>query len=278
MEFSGLCEDRLIRSKGVVMQSTDEIKYITVAAAPSSSPGASGVRTATERGGGTDAIQHTDVVSVLLVDDHALMREGLRQLLTLERDIQIVGDAVDGVDALQKIRQLRPDVVLMDIHMPVVDGIAVTQHVAQEFPEIAVLILTMYQQSQHVLQAMKNGAKGYLLKTASVQQVTEAIRTVRAGGVFVAPETAGMIVGEYRRLSTSLSGNQGVDDLQAKEVEIVRYVALGMSNREIAEKLSYSEKTVKNYLSAIFQKLHLRDRTQVAIFALRHGLLPDENL
>jgi DNA-binding NarL/FixJ family response regulator len=260
------------------MHYTDERKYTTLAAEPFSPSGASSTRIAPERGGCIDDTKHTDVISVLLVDDHALMREGLRQLLTLEHDIQVVGDAVEGIDALQKIRQLRPEVVLMDIHMPVVDGLAVTQHVVQEFPEIAVLILTMYQQSQHVLQAMKNGAKGYLLKTASVQQVAEAIRTVRAGGVFVAPETAGMIVGEYRRLSTSLSGNQGLDVLHAKEVEIVRYVALGMSNREIAEKLAYSEKTVKNYLSAIFQKLHLRDRTQVAIFALRHGLLPDENM
>jgi DNA-binding NarL/FixJ family response regulator len=260
------------------VQYTDERKYITVAAEPISPPGASGPQVATERGGRIDDMKHTDVISVLLVDDHALMREGLRQLLTLESDIQVVGDAVDGIDALQKIRQLRPDVVLMDIHMPMVDGLVVTQRVVQEFPEIAVLILTMHQQSQHVLQAMKNGAKGYLLKTSSVHQVAEAIRTVRAGGVFVAPEMAGMIVGEYRRLSTSLNGNEGLDILHAKEVEIVRYVALGMSNREIAEKLAYSEKTVKNYLSAIFQKLHLRDRTQVAIFALRHGLLPDENV
>jgi DNA-binding NarL/FixJ family response regulator len=206
------------------MQYTDERKYITVAAEPFSPPGASGTQLATGRRGHSDDMQHTAVSSVLLVDDHALMREGLRQLLTLEPDIQVVGDAVDGIDALQKIRQLRPDVVLMDIHLPIADGLVVTQHIVQEFPEIAVLILTMYQQNQHVLQAMKSGAKGYLLKTSSVHQVAEAISTVRAGGVFVAPEMAGMIVGEYRRLSTSLSGNEGVELLHAKEVEIVRYV------------------------------------------------------
>ncbi len=219
-----------------------------------------------------------NVISVLLVDDHKLMREGLRQLFALEQDIRVIGEAVDGIEALQKIRQLRPDVVLMDIHMPGMDGITVTQQVVQEFPEIAVIILSMQQQNQQVLQAVKSGARGYLLKTTSAREVAEAIRMVCAGSVFVAPEMTDMIVKEYRRLSEGVPGQQNMETLQAKEVEIVRYVALGMSNKEISEKLAYSEKTVKNYLSTIFQKLHLRDRTQVAIFALKHGLLPDEDV
>jgi len=225
-----------------------------------------------------EATKRTEVISVLLVDDHLLMREGLRQLFSLEEDIRVIGEAVDGIEALQKVRQLRPDVVLMDIHMPGVDGITVTQQVVREFPEIAVIILSMQQQNQQVLQAVKSGARGYLLKTASVHEVAEAIRVVRAGSVFVAPEMTDMIVKEYRRLSEGAHGQQNIETLQAKEVEIVRYVAMGMSNKEISEKLAYSEKTVKNYLSTIFQKLHLRDRTQVAIFALRHGLLPEEDV
>jgi DNA-binding NarL/FixJ family response regulator len=220
--------------------------------------------------------QKTTVMCVLLVDDHALMREGLRQLLELEEDIHIVGEAVDGFDALQKIRRLLPDVVLMDIHMPMLDGIAVTRQISHEFPEIAVLILTMFRDHQQVLSAMKNGAKGYLLKNASSQEVAQAIRTVHGGGMYIETGITGAIEHEFRHVSKADANRKSVDVLSEKEVEILRYVATGMSNKEIAQQLSYSEKTVKNYLSVIFQKLGIRDRTQAAIFALRQGILPDE--
>lgn len=216
-----------------------------------------------------------DVISVFLVDDHALIREGLRQLFALEQDIQVVGDAQDGFDALQKIRQLHPDVVLMDIHMPVMDGIAMTRRITQEFPSIAVIMLTMHCQQQQMLLALKSGAKGYLLKNTSAREVAQAIRTVHNGGTYIEPTWTGMLIGEIRRLSDQSTVRQPVDQLSDKEIEIIRYVAMGMSNREIADMLAYSEKTVKNYLSAIFQKLRLRDRTQVAIFALRRGLVPE---
>ena len=220
----------------------------------------------------------TDVISVLLVDDHALMLEGLRQLLELEQDMNIIGEAVDGFDALHKIRQLRPEVVLMDISLPVIDGIAVTRQVTQEFPTIAVVMLTMCRQQQQVVQAMKSGAKGYLLKSASSREVVRTIRAVYEGGMLIEPKLTGAIVSEFRRLSDSASTDQHPYTLSEKEVEIIRHVASGMNNKEIAEKLAYSEKTVKNYLSIIFQKLGIRDRTQAAIFALRHGLILDEDL
>ncbi len=220
----------------------------------------------------------TDVISVLLVDDHALVREGLRQLFTLQDDIQVVGEAADGMEALRAIRRLHPNVVLMDIHMPVVDGIALTQQITHDMPETAVIMLTMYHDQQHIVQAMKSGARGYLLKNSPICEVAQAIRTVHAGGTLVEPEMTGAIVSELRRLSerSPKKGQHVIDLLTEKELEIVRYVAAGMSNKEIADKLVYSEKTVKNYLSNIFQKLNIRDRTQAAILALRQGILPEE--
>jgi len=219
----------------------------------------------------------TDVIGVLLVDDHALVREGLRQLFTLQEDIQVVGEAVDGVEVLHTIRSLRPDVVLMDIHMPIVDGIAATRQVLHDMPDIAVIMLTMHCDQHHIVQAMKSGARGYLLKSSPISEVAQAIRTVHAGGTLVEPAVTGAIVSELQCLSESPAkhGKRTLNLLTEKELEIVRYVATGMSNKEIADKLVYSEKTVKNYLSIIFQKLNIRDRTQAAILALRQGIVPE---
>jgi len=227
-----------------------------------------------EGGAGKVNTQCTNVISVLLVDDHTLIREGLRQLFALEEDIQIVGEAPDGFEALQQVRRLHPDVVLMDIHMPVVDGIRVTRQIVSEFPAIAIIMLTIYQQDEQIVQALRNGAKGYLLKSASVREVAEAIRAVHHGNTPLGPEMTDALVNEVRRTLGTAQDDCSVEMLSEKEREIIRFVAMGMSNKEIASQLAYSEKTVKNYLSIIFQKLHLRDRTQVAIFALRHGLLP----
>lgn len=217
--------------------------------------------------------QQTSTISVLLVDDHALLREGLHQLLALEKDIHVVGEAADGFDALRQVRQLHPDVVLMDVQMPTIDGLTVTRQIMQAFPTTAIIMLTMYKQQQQMLQALKYGARGYLLKSASIREVAHAIRVVHTGENYVGQEMAGTIVDEYRRIATT---EQPLDTLSERELEIVRYLAQGMSNKEIAEQLAYSEKTIKNYLSLIFQKLHMRDRTQVAIFALRQGFLPLE--
>jgi DNA-binding NarL/FixJ family response regulator len=226
-----------------------------------------------------DSKKHINVIRVLLVDDHVLMREGLIQLLSLEEDIQIVGEASDGFEALEKIAQERPDIVLLDIHLPIVDGIAVVRQITHQFPEVATLMLTMYRQNQQIVDAMRNGAKGYLLKTASIHEVIQAIRSVCAGEMVVPQSLTGALIHELRRLPDQNEANgQTRAQLSEKEIEIIRYLASGLSNKEIAEHLSYSEKTVKNYLSIIFQKLQLRDRTQVAIYALRQGLLPDEGV
>jgi DNA-binding NarL/FixJ family response regulator len=226
-----------------------------------------------------DSKKHINAIRVLIVDDHVLMREGLIQLLSLEEDIQVVGEASDGFEALEKISLERPDIVLLDIHLPIVDGIAIVRQITHQFPEVATLMLTMYRQNQQIVDAMRNGAKGYLLKTTSIHEVIQAIRSVCAGEMVVPQSLTGAIIHELRRLPDQSEGNgQTRAQLSEKEIEIIRYLASGLSNKEIAEHLSYSEKTVKNYLSIIFQKLQLRDRTQVAIYALRQGLLPDEGV
>ena len=233
---------------------------------------AAGQRTAP----GPEASGALETTSILLADDHGLFRELLGRVLEMERNIHIVGEATNGLDAVNKVRQLKPDVVLMDINMPIIDGLAATRQITEEFPSIAVIMLTMYKHNHQVLQAMRAGARGYLLKSAQTQEVLSAIRTVRAGGVLIEPSIAGTVVTEYRRLSQVADPAQGLSMLTEREIEIIRYVAAGMNNREIANKLSYSEKTVKNYLSNIFSKLGIRDRTQAAIYGLRQGLIPNE--
>ena len=219
--------------------------------------------------------KNTMCISVLLVDDHTLMRAGLRQLLSLEKDIAVIGEAGDGFAAMQQVRQLRPTVVLLDINMPGIDGITLTRQITCEFPDIAVIILSMHSDQQYVAQALKNGAKGYLLKTCSMDEVTDTVRNVSTGATCTAPECTAVLGNAYQR-SSSVQFTENSDPialLTEKEQEIVRNLAHGMSNREIADKLAYSEKTVKNYLSTIFQKLNIRDRTQAAILALQQGIL-----
>jgi len=219
-----------------------------------------------------------ETTNLLLADDHGLFRELLGRVLEMERDIHIIGEATSGLDAVNKARLLKPHVILMDINMPIIDGLAATRQITEEMPETAVIVLTMYKHNHQVLQAMRSGARGYLLKSALASEVLSAIRTVRAGGVLIEPSLAGTVVTEYRRLSQSVEPAQGLSILTEREIDIIRYVAAGMSNREIADKLSYSEKTVKNYLSNIFSKLGIRDRTQAAIYGLRQGLIPTEEM
>jgi len=212
-------------------------------------------------------------IRVLVADDHALFRQGLRQLLEMEPDIEVVGEAKDGLDVQIKTRECSPDIILMDINMPVTDGVAATKRILSENPNVGIIILTMYRQDQHVFEAVRAGARGYLLKDALAEDVAKAIRTVKQGESLIDPEMATKLLKEFRRLADRVEPEAGLSDLTPREIEILRLVAAGMSNKEIGAKLFLAEKTVKNYLTLIFQKLQIADRVQAAVFAIQQGLI-----
>lgn len=213
---------------------------------------------------------------VLVADDHTLFREGLRQLLEMERDIEVVGEASDGMEAVAKARTLLPDVILMDINMPMVGGVAAIGQILEERPETGIIVLTMHREDQYVFDAMRAGARGYLLKDAKPADLIFAIRMVARGASLVDPRMTTTVLKEFRRLASQVEPDQGIAGLTPKEVEILKLLAMGLSNKEIGRELCLAEKTVKNYLSTVFQKLQINDRVQAAIYALRHGLLTDQ--
>ena len=215
-------------------------------------------------------------IRVYIADDHTLFREGLRQLLEMEADIEVVGEAADGLEAVTGVPKLSPDVVLMDISMPVVNGVAAITQILEGAPDTGIIVLTMYRQDQYVFDAMRAGARGYLLKDAKPSDLIFAIRAVARGASMVDPRLTTTVLKEFRRLANQVEADQGLGGLTQRELEILRLLALGLSNKEIAHRLCLAEKTVKNYLSTIFQKLELNDRVQAAIYALRHGLLAEQ--
>ncbi|HEX2986977.1 MAG TPA: response regulator transcription factor [Chloroflexota bacterium] len=215
---------------------------------------------------------------VMVADDHTLFREGLRQLLEMERDIEVVGEASDGMEAVAKARTLVPDVILMDINMPVVGGVAAIGQILSERPETGIIVLTMHRQDQYVFDAMRAGARGYLLKDAKPADLIFAIRMVARGASLVDPRMTTTVLKEFRRLASQVEPDQGVAGLTPKEVEILKLLAMGLSNKEIGRELCLAEKTVKNYLSTVFQKLQINDRVQAAIYALKHGLLTEQEI
>lgn len=216
----------------------------------------------------------SEKIRVMLVDDQRLMRDGMRTILELEPDLEVIAEAENGVEALSQYKISQPDVVLMDIRMPEMDGVESTRRLVSENENALVIILTTFDDDQYIFEGLRAGALGYLLKDVSGAELAEAIRTVNAGGALIEPSVARKMVAEFIRLPTiGSSGPDLIDPLTDREEEILRMVAQGLTNREIAQRLHLAEGTVKNYISTILNKIGARDRTQAAIKASKLGLV-----
>jgi NarL family two-component system response regulator LiaR len=212
-----------------------------------------------------------DRISVLIVDDHAVVRQGLRAFLESEEDIEVVGEAADGTEAVQKVQELLPDVVLMDLVMPDMDGITATRRISETSPNSRVLVLTSFSEDEKVFPSIKAGAMGYLLKDVPAEDLGRAIRSVAGGGFLLHPDIAKKVLDEF---SLIRSETPPLTRLTPREIEVLTLIARGRSNKEIARDLSISIKTVKTHVSNILSKLHMMDRTQAALYAVRQGLVP----
>jgi two-component system nitrate/nitrite response regulator NarL len=212
-------------------------------------------------------------MKILLVDDQLLFRKGLRALLETEEDMEVVTEASNGEEALNKVKAYRPDVVLMDIHMPVCDGIEGTRLIKAEHPDVKVVILTVSEDDDDLFEAIKAGAGGYLLKNLRPEDLTQMLRSVMANEAPISPSIASKLLGEFRRHPHEDHGQPSGPELTAREREVLQFVAEGMSNAEIGLRLSVVEGTVKNHLHNLLEKLHLQNRVQAAAYGIRSGLV-----
>lgn len=210
-------------------------------------------------------------MKILLCDDQAVIRDGLEMLLSLEKDFQVVGLAQDGVDAVELAGQKQPDLILMDLKMPMMNGIEATREIRAKYPQIKILVLTTYDDDEWVFDAIRAGASGYLLKDTSRQKIVEAIRGTLDGKSFVDPAVAGKLLNHVASKQTQ-PASLLTDKLTERELDVLRLIARGFTNGEIAAQLHLSEGTVRNHVSAILEKLGVSDRTQAAVIAIQHGL------
>jgi NarL family two-component system response regulator LiaR len=215
------------------------------------------------------------LIRVLLVDDHAIVRDGIRSLLRTQPDIEVVGEAGNGRDAVSRAASLAPDVILMDLVMPDMDGIEATRHILAERPEARILVLTSFAAEDKVFPAIKAGAMGYLLKDSDSEELVRAVHQVHRGESSLHPKIARMVLREMwaePRPTRPQEQAPAVDPLTEREMEVLKLVARGLSNEEIAEQLVITEGTVRTHVSNILGKLHLASRTQATLYALREGL------
>lgn len=215
------------------------------------------------------------MIRILLVDDQALFREGLRTLLSVQPGLEVVGEAGNGEEAVRLAASMHPNVVLMDVQMPVLDGVAATRRLHADYPECHVIMLTTFDDDEYVFEGLRAGAVGYLLKDASSEKLVEAIRAAARGESFLQPSVAAKVVAEFTRLADKSSARPQplLEPLSERELEILSLAADGLSNKEIAARLVITEGTVKNHVSNILGKLGVRDRVQAALKAKELGLL-----
>lgn len=215
------------------------------------------------------------MIKVLLVDDQDILVEGLKLILGMEEDIEIIGTANNGKKAYEACKWNRPDVVLMDIQMPELNGVEATLKIKQDFPDVKVIVLTTFNDDQYIYDALKNGASGYLLKDASPSEIAKAIRTVYKGGALIQSEVAVKVIDKFSQLAKETvdkNKDKRVELLAEREIEILKLIAEGKNNQEIAQELFLSQGTVKNHITRVLIKLDLRDRTQLAVFTIKNDL------
>lgn len=213
-------------------------------------------------------------IRVLLADDHDLFRQGVRRLLEGAADVEVIGEARTGEEAVRLVEDLIPDIVLLDITMPGLSGIDAARLIKTASPRTGLIMLTVHADEEFLFEAIKAGAMGYLLKDASPDELVRSIRLIYGGEGLLAPSMAAKVMREFARTRDAKELAGVLNPLTPREIEILQHVAEGLANKEIAHKLSISERTVKNHLSNIMEKLHVNSRTQAAVYALRSGLVP----
>lgn len=209
-------------------------------------------------------------ISIVIADDHSMIREGLKQLLELEGDIKVVGEAGDGKQCLEVVRRKKPDVLLLDINMPEMNGLQVLEELKMQKMDVKVLILTIHNEIEYLLKAVDIGIKGYVLKDSESSLLKKAIYQVYKGDMFIQPALAPLL---RQSLAKKKKGEKDQNALTKREIQVLKLLAEGMYNREIGEQLFISEKTVKNHVSSIFKKINVTDRTQAAVYAIKNNIV-----
>lgn len=227
------------------------------------------------------------MIRILLIDDHHIFREGVKKIIEMEKDFTVVGEGSDGEEALELVEKLKPDVILMDINMPKMNGVEATSAIFERSPDSKIIILSIHDEEAYVYKTLQSGANGYLLKEMDVDSLIEAVRVVAAGGAYIHPKVTGKLIEEFRRMKREEEAGLGYysDSVSVKpteyrlpyhlltkrECEVLQLMAEGKSNRAIGELLFISEKTVKNHVSNVLQKMGVQDRTQAVVEAIKNG-------